>query len=65
VIVVTQQYHLYRALYVAQDMGIEAVGSPSDLRAYYGIRYCMARELLARCKDFLFCLINFAPALPA
>jgi vancomycin permeability regulator SanA len=65
VIVVTQQYHLYRALYVAQDMGIDAVGVPSDLRPYYGIRYCEARELLARCKDFLLCLINYAPAIPA
>jgi vancomycin permeability regulator SanA len=64
-IVVTQQYHLYRSLYIAQDMGIEAIGAPSDLRSYYGIHYCEARELLARCKDFLLCLVNYAPAMPA
>ena len=36
VIVVTQKYHLYRALYIANQLGIEAYGVGSDPRQYVG-----------------------------
>lgn len=52
VIIVTQEYHLYRALYIAQSLGIEALGVPADLRAYSGQTYREVREILARVKDF-------------
>ena len=51
-VIVTQQYHLYRALYIAEQMGIEAYGVSADVRTYWGQTMRDAREVLARCKDF-------------
>lgn len=50
-ILVTQKYHLSRALYLAQNMGIEAVGVSADLRSYRGQNYRELRECIARTKD--------------
>ena len=36
VIIVTQEYHLYRALYLAKRFNIEAVGVSADLQSYIG-----------------------------
>ena len=36
VIIVTQEYHLYRALYIAEQLGVEAYGVSSDLNTYAG-----------------------------
>lgn len=53
IIVVSQEYHLYRAIYIAEQLGIEAYGVSSDLQSYiYQKRYDF-RELLARDKDFV------------
>ena len=52
VIIVTQKYHLYRALYIADKLGLEAYGVASDQREYYGQTYRDLREILARNKDF-------------
>jgi len=52
VIIVTQGYHLYRALYIAKSMGMEAYGVSSDYRTYSGQMSRDIRELLARVKDF-------------
>ena len=52
IIIVTQRYHLYRALYVAQVLGIEAYGVASDYRTYSGQAGRDVREVLARAKDF-------------
>ena len=52
IIIVTQQYHLYRALYIARSMGIEAYGVASDYRTYVGQVSRDIREVLARVKDF-------------
>jgi vancomycin permeability regulator SanA len=52
VIIVTQQYHLYRAVYLARQMGIEAYGVSADLRPYAGQLLRDAREFVARVKDF-------------
>ena len=51
VVIVTQEYHLYRALYLAEKLGMEAVGVPADLRTYSGQTLRDLREVLARCKD--------------
>lgn len=51
-VVVTQEYHLYRALYIANKLGLEADGVPCDTRTYSGQFYRWAREVLARNKDF-------------
>ncbi len=52
-IIVTQKYHLYRALYIAEKLGIEAYGVDSDYHTYWGQSSREAREVLARCKDFV------------
>jgi len=52
-IVVTQAFHLPRALYTAQALGIEAQGVPCDRRAYQkGLWYAL-RETGSRTKAFV------------
>ena len=60
IIVVTQKYHLYRALYIANELGLEAYGVNSDPRKYVGETYREIREILARDKDFIKCIFNIA-----
>lgn len=50
-VIVSQEYHLYRGIYNAERMGMEAYGVSADLRNYVGQSYMNAREILARCKD--------------
>lgn len=52
IIIVTQEYHLYRAIYIAESLGLEAYGVSSDYRAYSGQTGRDVREVLARVKDF-------------
>jgi vancomycin permeability regulator SanA len=59
IVVVTQQYHLYRALYIAEKLGMEAWGAASDRPVFRGRSKRDAREVLARVKDF------FAVRLPS
>lgn len=61
VIIVTQRYHLYRAVYAARSLGLEAYGVPADLHSYGGQMYREIREILARDKDFLYCLFKPKP----
>lgn len=61
VILVTQEYHLYRCLYIANQFGIEAVGVNSDPRQYVGAIYRELREILARNKDFIQCIFKPEP----
>lgn len=59
--VVTQEYHLYRAMHDAETFGIDAVGVPADRHRYAGQAMRDIRELVARNKDFLFCLFKPDP----
>ncbi|AEI41827.1 SanA/YdcF family protein [Paenibacillus mucilaginosus] len=52
-IVVTQEYHVKRAVYLARELGIEAYGVSADRRQYRAIAKYKAREVLARNKDFV------------
>lgn len=61
VIIVTQKYHLYRALYIANQLGIEAYGVGADPRQYVGATYRELREILARNKDFVKCIFKPEP----
>ena len=55
---------MYRALYVARAMGMEAYGVASDPRTYGGQKMRDLRELLARPKDMLYtCLLYTSKAL--
>ena len=47
IVIVTQKYHLYRALYIANRLGIEAYGVGSDPRQYVGATNREIREILA------------------
>lgn len=60
-IIVTQNYHLYRALYIAKSLGVEAYGVPSDPRKYSGQVFREIREVLARDKEWLNCIIKPLP----
>jgi vancomycin permeability regulator SanA len=61
ILIVTQEYHLYRALYIAEAMGLEAWGVSADLRSYVGQTRYDAREVLARNKDFLTAIFKPEP----
>lgn len=61
IVIVTQKYHLYRAIYIAKRLGLEAYGVPSDPRSYVGETYREAREILARDKDFVKCIFKPKP----
>jgi SanA protein len=61
VIIVTQEYHLYRALYIAERLGLEAYGIASDRRVYAGKVWNELREVVARVKDFFSCIIKPEP----
>lgn len=52
IIIVTQEYHLYRALYIAQSLGLDAYGVSSDFHNYVNQSARDLREVLARVKDF-------------
>ena len=61
VIVVTQKYHLYRSVYNASHLGMEAYGVASDVYWYHNKFYRESREVAARCKDFLWCVFKPEP----
>ncbi len=46
-VLVTQQFHLPRALFTCQRLGIEAVGVMADLRPYRAARWYEIRETVA------------------
>lgn len=64
IIAVTQSYHLYRTLYIADSFGIEAVGVSADLRIYGGQSGRELREIIARTKDFLMSFFKPEASLP-
>ncbi len=50
VIIVTQEFHISRAIYLARSLGLEAYGVTSDLGKYKSESYNNLRELAARVK---------------
>ncbi len=61
IVIVSQKYHLYRALYVAERLGLDAYGVAADLRPYAGQEAREVREILARDKDFLTSIVQPLP----
>lgn len=64
VIIVTQKYHLYRAVYNARKLGLDAYGIPADGMYNYALpvrTYNNTREALARVKDFFWCIAKPEP----
>ncbi len=60
-LVVTQKYHLFRALYDAGAFGIEADGAVAEGHVFASMPIWEARESVARVKDFFWCLLKPAP----
>lgn len=61
VIIVTQKYHLYRSLYIANSLGLEAKGVGADPRKYTNQWKRELREIAARNKDFVSCIFKPKP----
>lgn len=53
VCIVSQKYHLYRALYLADALSLDAVGVDAQLVTYSGQGMRELREVAARSKDFI------------
>lgn len=52
-LVVTQKYHLSRALYLGSELDLNLLGCASDLREYQNIKKMKQREILARVKAWI------------
>lgn len=62
ILIVTQEYHLYRAIYDARALGLDAYGVIAEPSMNYGGQtYRDIREILARSKDFLFSIFKPEP----
>lgn len=62
IVVATQSYHLYRALWSAHALGMEAVGVASDYREYQKQFFYDLREIPARVKDFFQSALRLQPS---
>ena len=60
-IIVTQEFHLSRAVYLARSKGITAFGIKADKRSYAAISKLKIRETIANVKAFIEVLINKSP----
>ena len=61
-VVVTQYYHLFRALWLADSFGIEALGAASDQQQPYPYQDARnKREILARVKDYFTAIFKPKP----
>jgi len=60
-IIVTQKFHLPRAVYIARSQGIEAFGIKADKRQYAAMKSLKIREALSSVKAFTEVIINKSP----
>ncbi|MCH5190621.1 MAG: YdcF family protein [Oscillospiraceae bacterium] len=58
-VIVTQSYHLYRAVYDARKLGIDAYGVKAEKLKYSLMND--VREAAARTKDFIWCIAKPEP----
>ena len=61
IVIVTQEYHLYRAIFIAEALGLDVYGVKSNPREYAGQIIRDLREILARDKDFFTSIIKPKP----
>lgn len=61
VVIVTQEYHLPRAVYDAKALGLDAYGVVADRHTYKNMLWNNLRECLARNKDFFYCIAKPEP----
>lgn len=60
-IFVTQDYHLHRTLYIADELGIDAIGVRAEGGNYRWRISFTFRETLARVKDAMYCIVKPKP----
>jgi len=58
VIIITQEYHLYRAIYISKKLDMEVYGVVADKKEYFGQIKRDIREFYARIKDFFKCIMK-------
>lgn len=57
ILVVTQEYHMYRAIYLAKALDMEVYGVVTNANNYKGHEKREIREMLARVKDYFKAII--------
>ena len=60
IVIVTQKYHLYRSIYIGKKLDLECYGV-ADPRKYEGQFMREIREIAARDKDFVKCILKSKP----
>ncbi|MBQ8431632.1 MAG: YdcF family protein [Clostridia bacterium] len=65
IVIVTQEYHLYRALYIADKLGYDAYGVAAPLSNDPKQLWYEGREILARWKDVVYALQQPLPTVPS
>lgn len=58
---ISQEYHLNRAIYIGQKLGIKSVGYSANQGEYLGYNYVSSREYLSTFKSFFDVLRNREP----
>ena len=58
IVIVSQKYHLYRALYISEKLDVKAAGVSANLNTYGGQLKRDIREIIARDKDFFKCIVK-------
>ena len=61
ILIVSQKYHLNRAIYIAEHLGLEAIGLDAALKTYSKQPYYSFREFFARIKDMIYSEIQPNP----
>ena len=59
IIIITQEYHLYRSLYIGKELGLNVYGYKAENVEYKGEIYRKLREILARSKDYFKVLLGW------
>lgn len=62
ILIISQKYHLHRAIYIAEELGMEADGVDAGLRPYRKQLIYDVREFLARIKDMIYAEMSPEPA---
>lgn len=60
-VIVTQGFHIHRAVYDAKALGINAKGVKAQNSGYVVLAKNYVREFLARVKDFFYCIAKPEP----
>ena len=60
-IIVTQEYHMFRSIYIARKLGLEVYGVSAEKVKYSGRIFREFREVFARNKDVIKCILKPKP----